>query len=279
MNQNYLHHTLSTLVILMAIVACVLPGQAVQPAPGMDPLTIESAVAGTAEAAAQQTEQANPIPATATIAPTATITPTPKISLAGTALVVQQDQSTLFIDHKVGFQLVIPAGWLATRINEDEYWRAFALDVVVANPPISERLSHMQINNPDYFRLNAIDIRPGHIVNGMISDITVILQPAETATTLEEWVKVERRRINTKLMAGEKLISLEFQQTTNGTRVLVVEESWNYTASEGKVFLRRVFFGFPSGVVSVDFQTYLDFKEVVLPDFEQVVNSLTLLNP
>ncbi len=280
MDRSYSHHTLSILVILIAMMACVLPGQTMQPAPVTNPVNLETAVAGTAQAAEQQTQAANPVPATATIAPTATITPTPKISLAGTSLVIQADQSTLFIDHKLGFQLVIPAGWLVTRINEDEYFKAFTLDVVTANLPISDRLRSMQNNNTDYFRLDAIDIRSGHIVNGVIADITAVHQPPEIATTLEECLKVVKQSVSTSMAVGHKLLSSEYQQTTNGTRVLVVEESWTAASDmEGKVFRKRVFFSLTSGITSLDFQTHMDFKDVVLPEFEQTVNSLALLNP
>ncbi len=276
MNRNHLHHPLAMFLILAAIVACVLPGQASAPAPGTDPLTIESAVAGTAQAAEQQTRQANPVPATATITPTDAPTRTPKISLTGTSLLVREDQSTVFIDYRAGFQIIIPAGWLATRVNEEEYFSAFALDVVLTNPPINDRLAKIQSNNTDYFRLDAIDIRPGHVVNGMISDITVILQPESASRTLEEWAKHERQRPSP--FEGHKFLSSEFKQTANGIRILVTEESWNFD-QEGKVYARRVFFSMPTGTVTIDFQTYLDFKDVVLPDFEQVVNSVTLLNP
>jgi hypothetical protein len=274
-----MHLTLSAFVLLIVTLACVLSSQpTMQTPPTMDPLAIESAVAGTAQAAATQTAQAIPISPTATIAPTATITATPKVSLAGTALVVQEDQSTLFIDYKLGFQLIIPTGWLTIRVNEEEFFKAFTLDVVVANPVISDRLRHMQNNNPDYFRLDAFDIRSGHIVKGMASSINVVHQPPEYAKTLEECLKLEKETVRASAAVGHKILSSKYQQTTNGTRVLVVEESWSAASDpEGKVFARRVFFELPSGITGLDLQTHMDFKDTVLPDFEQAVNSVTLL--
>ena len=186
MNRSRVHITTGTLVLLAAMIACVLPGQVRQPAPITNSINIETAIAGTAQAAEQQTQQANPVPATETSAPTATITPTPKISFQGTSLVVREDQSTLFIDHKLGYQLIIPTGWLTVRINEEEYFKAFNLDIVLANPKISNYLTVIQASNADYFRLHAVDIRPEHIVDGTTSTINVVHQPPEIAKTLEE---------------------------------------------------------------------------------------------
>ncbi len=281
MNRKHSHPiVVSALVLLAAMIACASPGPSAPPVSTMDPLAVELAVAGTAQAAAQQTQQANPIPPTETPTPTATITPTPKVSLAGTSLVIQEDQSTLFIDHKLGFQVVVPTGWLTTRINEDEYFKAFTLDVVVANQPINERLRHMQTNNVDYFRLDSIDIRPGHIVNGIISSITVVHQPPEIAKTLEECLSVEKEAVKYSAAVGHKILSSKYDQTANGTRILIIEESWMAASNtQDKVFRKIVFFNVSAGIVNLDFQTHSDIKDAVLPDFEQVINSLTMQNP
>jgi hypothetical protein len=269
MNRNNLYLRLSGFVILLAITACALPGQTAPTAPTVDPSILATHVAGTAQAAVQLTQQASiptPIPATST----------PRISpITGTSLVKLEDQSTLFTDPKVGIQLTVPTGWMAIRVNEEEYYAAFALDTVLQSPAINDRLAKIQSNNTDYFRLEAIDIRPEHVVNGMISDMAVILQP-ENSKSLEEWASFERSRKSP--FEGYKFHSSQFQKTTDGTRILVVEESWKFN-TEGRVFLRRVFFNLPSGTITLDFQTYFDFKDTVLPDFEQFVNSLKLLNP
>jgi hypothetical protein len=176
MKQNILYLILSGLVILVAITACVLPGQKIPTAPTIDPNILATHTAGTAQASAEQTKQASiPTP----ISPTST----PKISpITGTSLVALADQSSLFIDTKAGVQVTISPGWLPVRINEDEYYKAFALDVVLASPAINDRLTRIQSNDSNYFRLDAIDIRPDHVVNGIISDISVIFEPGDFRT-------------------------------------------------------------------------------------------------
>ena len=269
MNRNRLYPRLGGFVIMMAITACARSGQTAPPAPTADPNALATFAARTAQASALLTEQASiptPIPPTST----------PKISpITGTSLIVLEDQSALFIDHKADIQVTIPPGWLPVRVNEDEYYKAFALDVVVASPAITDRLTKIRSNNTDFFRLDAIDVRPDHVVNGIISDISVIFE-ADDFRSLEEWAQAEQKRVSP--FEGFKFISSEFQQTADGTRVLVIEQSWNWSPNE-TVYYRGIFFSLPSGTVVLDFQTNLDFKDTVLPDFEQVVNSLTLLNP
>jgi hypothetical protein len=181
-----------------------------QPKPITNPSSVETALASTARAFAKQTETANGFTATPSIVPSETPTSTPKISLQGTSLIVREDQSTLFIDHKLGFQLVIPAGWLITRLNEPEYYRAFALDVVLENPAINDRLTQLQNDDAEHLRLDAIDIRPGHIVNGMICDITVLLQhDNDTLQSLEDWEKFQREKDS--ILEGYQFLGSRFE--------------------------------------------------------------------
>lgn len=268
MNRNNLHLCLSGFVILMAITACVLPGQKAQPAPTSTSNPMATSIASTLQASLRLTEQAytpTPIPATST----------PLISpITGTSLGKLEDQSTLFIDHKAGIQVTIPAGWLPVRANEDEYYKAYSLDVVLANPLINDRLTKLASLNTDNFRVEAIDIRPEHLGNGFISIMDVIFQPGDLRT-LEKWAEAERNKKSP--LKGHKFLSSKIQETADGTRVLVIEESW--PNGDVTIYYRGVFFSLPTGTIVLDFYTSLDFKDTIFPEFEQVVNSLNALTP
>ena len=43
--------------------------------------------------------------------------------------------------------------------------------------------------------------------------------------------------------------------------------------------LKRIFFSLPAGIPTTNFETDRDSKDALLPNFEQVKNSLSLLNP
>lgn len=235
------------------------------------PNPTERSMVATAQALLIQTEQiGTELP---TSVPTEAYTPTPQVSLTGTSLIFHEDQTAEFIDYKAGVKLIIPAGWLAVRINEDEYYKAFTNDVVLNDPEIYKRLNQIQTHDTNFVRLDAIDMRPGHVVNGMISDISVIFQENDFRT-LEEWSRAERQQVS--VYSGYKILSSKYQETTDGTRILVIEKSWDYLG--GTLYYRGVFFSLPTGTLVLDFQTNNTFKDTVLPDFEQVINSLALLD-
>jgi hypothetical protein len=273
-NQYHVHPALSAFVILLAIVACVLPGQAVQPAPATNPINIETAVAGTAQAAAQLTEQANPIPATATVGPTDTPTATPKISSSGTSLLTLADGSMQFIDHLAGVQIVFPSGLLVFRVGEPEYYAAWEKQEM-QDPEHIDIFAAVLNLDPKNFRVMALDVRPEHMPNGMMTGISVIFLPGQM-TSLEEWEKQRRDRHNP--CAGYKFMSSGFPQTTNGTQVLVVEMSCGAEGG-GTIYERAVYFSLPSGTLHVDLETDFAYKDAALIEFDQVVNSVTALNP
>ncbi len=273
MKRNRSYTIVNMLVILLAMLACALPGQTIQPEPGIGPITIESAVAGTAQAASQQTEQANPV-STSTIVSTDIPTSTPKISVSGTSLIMREDQSTLFTDYKAGIQLAIPAGWLALRLGEDEYLKAYSSDVVLQNQAIQDRLAIIRDLDTDHFRLEAIDVRSGTTEVGL----TVIDVDFESGDvrSLEEWEKAERNRSHP--FAKFKFLSAKYPQINNGTRVLVIEQSWAYDQVRTQYY-RGVFFSLPSGTMVLDFFVDAEQKDAILPEFDQVVNSVTPLSP
>ena len=275
MDKKHSQILLSGICLFMGVVACVVPGQTSPPEPVSNPGAAETFIAGTVQAAANQTEQAGLITSTPTMIALATSTSTPRISLSGTSLQVLADQSTEFVDHQAGIKLIVPAGWMAVRVNEEEYYKAFATGPVLENPEIYNRLNQIQTHDANFFRLDAIDIRPGHVFDGIIADMSVIFQAGDLRT-LEEWEQAERSRKSP--YSGFKAISTGYRETANGTRVLVIESSWDYPG-EKTLYYQGVFFSFPTGTVVLDFQTNLEYKDDVLPDFGQVVDSLTLLAP
>jgi hypothetical protein len=269
MNQKRIQQALIGLVLLFTLFGC---GKS--QVPQTNSPAVETSLAGTARALAKQTETALGFTPTPTVAPTLTLTPTPKISLSGTSLIMQEDGSALFVDHKAGIQLTIPAGWMPLRVNEKEYYDAFTAPVVVANPALSERLTQIQDVDLKTFRLDAFDIRDGHIPHGIISDINVIFQEGDTRS-LEKWWQAEAN--HKKPFKNFKFITMGYPKTADGTRVLMLEQSWAKDQSSS-IYYRSVFFSLSTGTLILDFYSNKDFKDTVLPDFEQVVNSVKLLN-
>ena len=182
----------------------------------------------------------------------------------------------MFADHRAGIQLIIPAGWMPIRVNEEEYYKAFTLDVVLANPAFFDRLTKIQECQSqisfDWMRLiSVMDIPPmGSLQTSALSLSQAIFGALKNGSKLKEIENLAYDKF--------QFISSSYPQTDNGTRVLVIEQSWS-AGQTSIVYYRGVFFSLSSGTMVLDFYANFDFKDTVLPDFEQVVNSLTLLNP
>jgi len=271
MKPNLLHSTVIGSFIMLIASSC--GGNA--PEPIVNPPGVETSLASTALVLAKQTEAANPF--TATPSPTASEapTPTPKISVNGTVLEIRKDQSALFTDHKAGIQLLIPTGWLPLRVNENEYYQAFTSEFASANPAISEHLTQIQDADLNNFRLDAIDVREGHTVNGILTNINVLFYP-DDVRSLEELAQAEGK----KKSAFKDYIFLNrgYPKTADGTRILVIDRTWRQDQTK-KMFQRSVFFRLPTGALVLNLYSNRDFKDTVLPDFEQVVNSVSSINP
>ena len=269
MKQKRVCQILIGFILLFALVGC---GKS--QAPVTNPPAVETSLASTARAFAKQTETAQGFTPTPSVVPSVTLTPTPKISLNGTSLILQKDGSALFVDHQTGIQLTIPVGWMALRVGEEEYNKAFTSDVILANPALNDRLTQIQDADLKTFRLDALDIRDGHIPHGVISDINVIFKPGDTRS-LEQWWKVEGN--TRKPFKNFKFVSMEYPKTADGTRILMFDQTWSKDQSNS-IYYRRVIFSLSTGTLVLDFYTNKDFKDTVLPDFEQVVNSVKLLS-
>jgi hypothetical protein len=264
MKPNKLCLLLNILIILATIVGC---GRIAAPVPTVDTSIRMTSLAGTAWALGT---------ATPSLTPTETPVSTPVISVYGTSLVKRDDGSALFIDHRAGIQLTIPVGWLPVRVSESEFYEAFALEVVLQNPAIADRLTRTQSANLDYHRLDAIDIREGHMPNEIITVINVVFQEND-ARSLEKWAQAERNR---KIpFSGYKFLASSYPRTADDTRVLMIEKQWDAEQRKGTIYYRGIFFSLETGTVVLDLYTDNDFKETILPDFDGVMNSLTVLNP
>ena len=245
------------------------------PKPVVNPPAVETSLASTARALAKQTEAANPFTATPSPTSTSTPTPTPKISVNGTMLVMNEDGSALFTDYTAGIRLVIPAGWLPLRVNEEEYYQAFTSEIATSNPAIGQRLTQIQDADLNTFRLDAIDIHEGHTVNNILSDMYVNFYSGD-ARSLEQVAQAEGKKKSA--FKNYLFLNRGYPKTPDGTRTLVIDRTWTQDPTQ-KIFQRSVFFRLPRGVLALNLYSHKDFKDTVLPDFEQVVNSVTPLNP
>jgi hypothetical protein len=276
MHQNNLHRTIVGLVILLALIGCALPAQIIQPAPAKTPNAIETSIAGTLRAVLQQTEQAGLSTSTA-IVPTKALTSSPVISSYGTSLMIREDGSREFIDYRAGVQLLFPPNWLAMRVGEPEYYEAWEKEGA-RNPHLLEAITSIQNLDLNRFRVTAYHMHPEHVLYDNLPKINVVFAQNDTRTLRQ--VEYDERTAKSPL-SGYKFLSSEFQETSEGLQILVIQHQWKSSdASRSYTSLyKEVLFKVPTGTVAIDLFIPSDEKEILLPEYDQIVDSITLFTP
>ncbi|MDO9300191.1 MAG: hypothetical protein Q7T89_02365 [Anaerolineales bacterium] len=280
------------LMFLATITACVVPGlpTASAPvfAPTVDTSRIATMVAGTVSAAIAQTEQAQP---TATPPPTSAVTsaptsaptetPTPQASVSQSALTKQEDGSTLFADERAGYEIKLPTGWLAVRINEQEYLDAFWLEET-ANTHIQQSLLNVQAEDPNVLRLLAIDTQAAHIQNEFVTDIRFVLDEQKTISLNSD---ADLQAIAEKIPASAtvfrfEVTSVKIVTSASGTQFGVIEAKSSFTNTTGaevSIYQKQVFFNVKAGTQSISLTTVADLKETLLPAFDAMLETVKIV--
>jgi hypothetical protein len=279
-------------MIFLATIACVVPGLPTASAPVFAPTVdtgpIETMVAGTVSAAITQTALAQPTStptsaatatatATATSTPAPTETPTPQ---AQSTLTKQADGSILFADARAGYQIKLPAGWLAVRVTEQEYLDAFSLEEA-ANTNIQQSLLSIQTEDPNTFRLLAIDTKAAHIQNDFVTDMRFVLDEKKAISLSSD---ADLKAIADKVSASAtvfrfEVTSVKIVTTASGTKLGVIEAKSSFENAAGAnvaIYQKQVFFNTKSGTQSIIFTTVTDLKQTTLPAFDTMLETIDL---
>jgi hypothetical protein len=263
MKRKKLYLFLCMFVTLMA--GC---GQPVQAVPTIDSSARETALAGTALAFG-----------TATPSPTPTETPVPTavVSSQGTSLVIGEDQTTLFTDHKAGIQLTFPAGWLALRVGEPEFYGAWENEIT-KSPVFVNVFAAMQDSDLAQFRVSVIDIRE-QVTYENFSKMEVVFAP-DDKRGLNEVRVVQAKKFS--ILKDYKLLSSTLTKTPDGLDTAIIEFQWESISPENVTIMgyhKEMIIKVPTGTVSIQLFTGLDQKDILLPVFDQVLGSLIFLTP
>ena len=302
-------------IVLACVVPGLSTSSTSTPMPTLtvDAGAIETMVAGTVSAAIAQTEQSMPGPATdsviiitATPTPTSastatsistptstftfTSTPTSTSTLTATStpevlgpskslLYRREDGSVLFSDRLAQYEVKLPAGWLVVRINEKEYRDAFLLEES-ANTHIQQALLGVQNEDPNSLRLYAID--PSHIQNEFVSDMRFVFDGTKRISMNSD---VELQAIAAKIPETAtvfrfEVTSVKIIKSARGMDLGVIETRSSFTSALGvdvPIYQKRVFFNVPAGMQSITFTTVTDLKEMLLPAFDAMFETVNLI--
>jgi hypothetical protein len=251
-------------------------------------------VAGTVSAAILLTEQAQPtatptsaatdtatVTSTSTSTPAPTETPTPKSSPSQSTLTKQSDGSVLFSDERAGYEIKLPAGWLAVRVKEQEYLDAFSL-VEAANTNIQQSLLSVQTEDPNVFRLLAIDTNAVHIQNDFVSDMRFVLNGQKTISLSSDAdLQAIAREIPTSATVFRfEVTSVKIITSASGIQFGVIEAKSSFENAAGAevaIYQKQVFFNVKAGMQSIIFTTVTDLKQTILPAFDTMLETIKTL--
>lgn len=267
----------AALALLTTVLACAVPGlpSASQPMPTPD-TRLEIIVAETVSAALAQTQQAAPTP-TAPPTPTfmPTVSPTPETVLPGSTLAAQEDGSTFFADERAGYEITVPAGWLAVGVNKQEFLDAFSLA-----PEIQNFLLSIQNRDPNTFRLFAIDTLDGHFQDGFFTNINFIWDEQNTALLRNE----DGLKAGIAQLAGAapepEILSTTPATTSSGISVVFIESKYtmkNSSTMDIVIFQKQVIFNARTGTIAVTLSTVEGLKDTVFSVFDAMLETVKIV--
>jgi hypothetical protein len=271
MKRNYLRHTASALIILLAMTACGLPSQAVQPTPGIDANAVGTSVAGTAQAAAQQT---------AVQQPSAT-------NPVGTTIEQASDGTTIYTDYDGGFAITFPAGWLAVRPSSEEF------DGALAKYGASNEMLHDQMTTDldaykanreqlhDYDRLYSYILRPD-IKKNVIFGFSKLIWDSEDSVAIdnEAMGKVVRELEAPGGIPGFRADNAQIHEDSH-VRMIEIGGRWTTTDGQGATipFYSTIIFFKPSSnsTVRITFTFLQDYYAQISADVKSIVESIRII--
>jgi hypothetical protein len=210
---------------------------------------------------------------------TPTATPTVE-SQSQSTLTRQDDSSFLFVDDRAGYEIKLPSGWLAVRVQEKEYIEAFSLREA-ASEDIKQSLLSIQTDNPNVLRLFAIDPQPPHIQNEFVSDMRFVLDGGKTIALNSD---ADLQAIAAKIPASAtafrfEVTSVKLFTSVSGVQFGVIETKSSFTNNTGvdvPLYQKQVFFNTKGGIQSITLTTLADLKDILLPAFDAMLETINL---
>ncbi len=280
--MNRKHGLLALLVLLTTALACVIPGtttSAPLPTPTAD-TRLEIMVAETVSAALQMTQQPMLIveeteaPETVPTEIPATATPS-----AETKLDKNEDGSNVFTDFLGGYQLTVLAPWLALRIDSPEYDAALTLPEA-SNPAIQRSLSTIQAQDPDVFRLFALDVNEEHLDGGFVTNINLVWDQQEKLSLPNDARLAEIADALPSAVEGTEVLYFEVRTSQSGVPYGVITSQMRGVTQDGTNLVIRqkmVFFDLPVGALSITLSTTETLLETIEPSFDAMIETFAVM--
>jgi hypothetical protein len=137
----------------------------------------------------------------------------------------------------------------------------------------------MQNLDPNVFRLTALDLRPDRILYNDLTRVELVFDEGDRRTLKEIRADLLAHRPPYK---GYKVLSSQTFTTAQGLESLNMEtraKTSNGASTTGFAYTRRILFKVPGGSMSLDLHIVMDKKDLTMPDFDQLINSIVITVP
>ncbi len=267
-------------LLWVTALACAIPGQAASvPPPTVDSAQLDAIVAETVSAALQLTASAaTPTPpatstSAPTVEPTASATPLPQSSITQ-----QADGTSLFIDETAGFNMIVPPGWLAVRIDQLEYYDAFSLPQA-ADPNLQTALMEINSLDPKIHRLFIFDLQDGHLQSGFVNNVNIVLNAGSSISLkTDDEIKTTAKALP-DTVPGLAVQSSSVTETASGIQIGVILSELGSQKEDGTqlaLFQKQVLLNVKGGILVITFTTEQGIKDATLPFFDTMIESIQL---
>lgn len=214
--------------------------------------------------------------ATATYTPSPTPTPIPDMSLES-----QADGSSLFIDNKAGFSMLIPSTWVTIPANVDDL-TPYVERASEDNPQLEKAFSMLQKVDPNILKIMAMDTNMDHYKDSYVPNFTVISMrdPIGSKLPLKNTVEIMGNAIKSQF-PGAKLIGSGVEQVDSDFSYGYNE--WNISmntpgAAAVKVFQKQAFFPIQDYFVIMTLSAHASKYDDVLAEFDAIMETIKLLD-
>ncbi len=186
----------------------------------------------------------------------------------------------LFADERAGYEIKVPAGWLTVRVNEQEYLLAFSMPET-ANTHVQQSLLSVQNEDPNVFRLLALDTQAGHIQNEFVTDMRFVLDEKKNISLNSD---ADLQAIASKISASAEVFRFEVTSvkvvtSVSGRQFGVIEAKSSFANAAGAevtIYQKQVFFNVNAGTQSIIFTTVTDLKNTLLPVFDAMLETIKI---
>ena len=147
-------------------------------------------------------------------------------------------------------------------------------------PDIQKSLSGIQNNDPNTFRLYALDTQDGHVVDEFFTNMSFIWdEQGAVLLNNEDGLKARAAQL-AETMPGLEILSTKFITTSNNLLIGLIESkitAKNASGADITVFQKQAIFNSRIGTVAVSVSTVEGLKEIIFPVFDAMLETIKVI--